>query len=241
MSSRERRRRVGAVIVIGLIVSGFVHFEPAFYDNVHKSEPAATQGATKSSPALSVLATLAVKGRAPKTGYNRDLFGGEWKDIAGTCDARNVILQRDLVNTQVNDKCQVLRGTLHDPYTGKTIGFVRGAKTSSAVQIDHVVAVSDAWQSGAQQLTKTKRVALYNDPLELLAVDGPANQQKSDGDAATWLPSNKAFRCQYVARQIAVKAKYNLWVKPAEKAAMKTILSKCPGQKVPTGALGKES
>jgi len=135
----------------------------------------------------------------------------------------------------VNDKCQVTSGRLDDPYTAKTIAFTRGASTSADVQIDHVVALSDAWQKGAQQLSAERREELANDPLELLAVDGPANQQKSDGDAATWLPANKPFRCQYVARQIAVKKKYGLWVTQAEKDTMLRVLSVCPGQLLPAG------
>lgn len=128
----------------------------------------------------------------------------------------------------------MISGILNDPYTGKIIQFKRGGGTSGSVQIDHVVALSDAWQKGAQQLSKDDRVKIANDPLELLAVDGPANMQKSDGDAATWLPSNKPFRCQYVARQIAIKLKYNLWVTKAEYEAMDKILHRCPGQLLPT-------
>jgi len=124
----------------------------------------------------------------------------------------------------------VLGGTLHDPYTDKTIAFARGPDTSSAVQIDHVVALSDAWQTGAQQLTATARNQLANDPLELLAVDGPTNQAKGNGDAATWLPANKGFRCAYVARQITVKVKYHLWVTRVEYDAMRGVLEGCPGQ-----------
>ena len=121
-------------------------------------------------------------------------------------------------------------GTFQEPYTGRTIVFRRGAETSAAVQIDHVVALGDAWQKGAQQLTAQQREHLANDPLNLIAVDGPANQDKSASDAATWLPPNKAFRCHYVARQISVKAAYRLWVTAAEKEAMKRILASCPGQ-----------
>jgi hypothetical protein len=97
------------------------------------------------------------------------------------------------------------------------------------VQIDHVVALSDAWQKGAQKLSLATRTALANDPLNLLAVKGRLNSQKGDGDAATWLPPLKSYRCAYVARQVAVKAKYSLWVTVAEKAAIKGILDKCPG------------
>lgn len=184
------------------------------------------------SLATTILGTLAVKGRAPKTGYTRTQFGNGWANMAG-CDTRNRILERDMSDAKLSDDCRVLSGTLHDPYTGKILQFTRGESTSALVQIDHVVALSNAWQTGAQLLSPEKRVELANDPLELLAVDGDANQKKGDGDAATWLPANKAFRCQYVARQIAVKQRYTLWVTPSEKQAMVTVLAKCPEQTVP--------
>lgn len=179
--------------------------------------------------ALATLETLPVKGRAPKTGYRREEFGQAWADVdRNGCDTRNDILARDLTDVVFKEgSCRVLSGTLADPYTGRTINFVRGQDTSSAVQIDHLVALSDAWQKGAQQLTPERREQLANDPANLLAVDGPANQQKSDGDAATWLPANKAFRCTYVSKQIEVKAAYALWVTQAEKDAMAGILSDC--------------
>jgi hypothetical protein len=186
--------------------------------------------------ASKVLAKLQVKGRAPKTGYSRSLFSDGWGDI-GYCDTRNYILKRDLrsITWRSGENCIVATGVLQDPYTGATINFVRGVKTSLAVQIDHIVAVSDAWQKGAQQMTPGNRYSFYNDPLNLLAVDGPTNESKGDGDAATWLPPNKAFRCTYVSRQIAVKAKYKLWVTSAEKDAMSRALSACPKQLLPAG------
>ncbi len=149
---------------------------------------------------------------------------------------RNFILERDLRNVtwRTGQSCIVATGLLSDPYTGRTINFIRGVKTSLAVQIDHVVAVSDAWQKGAQQLSSSERKAFYNDPLNLLAVDGPTNSAKGDSDAATWLPPNKGFRCSYVARQVAVKAKYHLWITASEKVAIQRILASCPGQKLPT-------
>ncbi len=122
-------------------------------------------------------------------------------------------------------------GSLNDPYTGKTIAFLRGQATSTAVQIDHVVALGDAWQTGAFQWTDEKRLEFANDPQELLAVNGPTNEAKGDGDAATWLPPNKAFRCSYIETQVAVKATYGLWVTPAEHDAMSRILKGCAGAK----------
>jgi hypothetical protein len=182
--------------------------------------------------ALQILATLAVKGRAPKTDYSREQFGKDW-NVTGGCDMRNIILNRDLTNVLLDESCNVTSGLLNDPYTGKIIQFTRGGSTSGSVQIDHVVALSDAWQKGAQKLTYQQRVTLANDPLELLAVDGQANMNKSDGDAATWLPPNKPFRCQYIARQVAVKQKYGLWITQAEHDEMANILAKCPDQLLP--------
>ena len=189
--------------------------------------------AAGASTAIIALEKLAVKGKAPKTGYERNLFSDGWGEIAG-CDVRNFILKRDLKNVTLRDSCKVNTGILNDPYTRKVIRFKYGVGTSSAVQIDHVVALSDAWQKGAQKFPPAKRYALYNDPLNLLAVDGPTNSSKGDSDASAWLPPNKSYRCAYVARQIAVKLKYGIWVIAAEKTAMQGILSSCPGQKLPT-------
>ena len=187
--------------------------------------------------ATAVLETLAVKGRAPKTGYTRAQFGPAWADVdRNGCDTRNDILKRDLTSITYRAKtrnCVVESGTLVDRYSGETINFVKGNISSMEVQIDHVVALSNAWQTGAFKLSADQRKALSNDPLNLFAVKGRLNSQKGDGDAATWLPQLKSFRCSYVAQQIAVKAKYSLWVTAPEKAAMVSILAKCPTQKVP--------
>ena len=183
------------------------------------------------SSAEKLLDSLSVKGRAAKTGYTRDQFGQRWADVnRNGCDTRNDILQRDLTNILFKPgthNCVVLSGTLIDPYSGTKIDFVRGNVTSMEVQIDHVVALSNAWHTGAFKLTLEKRTAFANDPENLLAVKGSLNSQKGDGDAATWLPPLKSFRCTYVSKQIAVKAKYGLWVTAPEKAAMKSILAKC--------------
>ncbi|MEO8691310.1 MAG: HNH endonuclease family protein [Candidatus Saccharimonas sp.] len=234
-----RRRRI-IVAIVSLLVVGFGFWRSGEFDTVVTTYTPAVVGTTtvsnNSQNANTLLDTLAVKGRAPKTDYARTQFGDGWQTLNG-CDTRNDILHRDLKNVVTDDSCKVISGELNDPYTGKVINFERGSSTSGAVQIDHVVALSNAWQTGAQQLTPAVRIELANDPLELLAVDGPANQAKSDGDAATWLPSNKAFRCQYVARQIAVKAKYKLWVTAPEKSAIQNVLAKCPDQLVPAGSI----
>jgi len=233
MANTYRRRRVVTVILSLLILGTTLIINRPFEQSTTQAPATPSRPASSAtSPVIDALKTLAVKGRAPKTDYTREQFGAGWNTMQG-CDTRNIILNRDLTDVQVDESCNVIKGTLSDPYTGKVIIFVRGSTTSGDVQIDHVVALSDAWQTGAQLLSKEKRVELANDPLELLAVDGPTNQQKSDGDAATWLPPNKAFRCQYVTRQIAVKQKYALWVTQAEHDAMQSILQSCLLQTLP--------
>ena len=190
---------------------------------------------TQAAPidALTALNNLEVKGRAPKTGYARSQFP-HWSDPdRNGCDARNDTLKRDLTNITYKvgtRECKVIAGQLLDPFTSKVITF---SATKVVIDIDHVVALSNAWQTGAAYFDKNKRSQIANDPLNLLAVDSKLNRQKGDGDAATWLPPSKAFRCEYVARQVAVKAKYGLWVTQPEKVAIDKILSTCVGQKLP--------
>lgn len=240
----ERKRRFAVVTLFVLCtVAGFAYqaytshnqpqiLTPAVVENVQDSTVAGV--ATNTSLASEVLSALEVKGRAPKTGYKRTQFGNGWQN-AGMCDVRNHILKRDMtdVATKSDTDCTVISGVLDDPYTGKIIHFQRGQDTSDDVQIDHVVALSDAWQKGAQQLSSEDRMRFANDALNLLAVDGKTNNDKSDSDSASWLPPNKDYRCRYVARQIAVKQKYKLWVTEAEKEAMARVLGTCPDQRLP--------
>lgn len=190
---------------------------------------------TASEEALTMLEKIPVKGRAPKTGYSRNQFGPQWSDVdRNGCDTRNDILKRDLINKVFREKtrdCVVESGVLQDPYSGQKIDFQRGEKTSALVQIDHVVALSNAWQTGIFLATTKVRTAFANDPLNLMAVKGSLNSQKGDGDAATWLPPQKSFRCEYIVRQIQVKAKYGLWVTKPEKEAMVRILQSAECEK----------
>jgi hypothetical protein len=190
-----------------------------------------SQSAT--TDAVTALNKLEVKGRAPKTGYTRSQFP-YWSDPdRNGCDARNDILKRDLTDITYKEgtrDCKVIAGQLLDPFSGKVIIF---SPTKVVIDIDHVVALSNAWQTGAAYFDKNIRLLIANDPINLLAVDAKLNRQKGDGDAATWLPPNKSFRCEYVARQVAVKSKYKLWVTEPEKVAITKILSSCVGQKLP--------
>ncbi|WP_370915036.1 MULTISPECIES: HNH endonuclease family protein [unclassified Corynebacterium] len=183
-----------------------------------------------------MLDELTIRERAPLTGYAREAFGQRWSDDVEVpfghngCDTRNDILARDLIRVRFRPgthDCVVESGVLNDYYTGTQIDFLRGAGTSSAVQIDHVVALADAWMKGAQDLDPEVRRAFANDPDNLLAVSGPMNQEKGASDAATWLPPNSNFRCEYVKRQITVKHRYHLWVTPAEHDALASQLASC--------------
>jgi len=187
------------------------------------------------STSISALAKLKVRPLGSQAGYDRDYFSDGWGNI-GSCDVRNYILRRDLTNVtwRSDANCLVATGRLKDPYTGRVINFVRGVKTSLAVQIDHVVSLSNAWKTGAASASATTRYNIANDPLNLLAVDGPTNGSKSDLDASQWLPPNRAYHCAFISRQVAVKLKYRLWVTTAEKTAMTKVLRTCPKVKLPT-------
>lgn len=186
------------------------------------------------SKAKADLPTLVIKPVTSMTGYSRAQFGAAWTDSCTTtgcgnhCDTRNDILARDLTVTVVkSDGCTILSGILNDPYTGKIIMFVRGVATSTAVQIDHLVPLGDAWTTGAQNLSMAMRTNLGNDPLNLAAADGPANESKGDKDASAWLPPQAASHCAYVVHQVEVKVTYHLWVTRAEYNAMATVLADC--------------
>lgn len=230
INKRTAQRLIQTLYVLVVLLVGVIELQSTSITQAEQNTSLPDAGSSQVAEALQ---TLPVKGRAPKTGYSRTMFSSGWAILPG-CDVRNFILARDMKNvTFLPNSCKVATAELEDPYTGKTIIFIRGKDTSDAVQIDHVVALSDAWQKGAQQLSPIERYSLANDPLNLLAVDGASNQQKADSDAAGWLPPNKSYRCSYVARQVAVKKKYALWVTTAEYKAIATILITCPEQTLP--------
>jgi len=245
-SARDRRLAAVAVTAATLLagpVASSPPFQVALVRETAATVPSVVAGPSAASAsaaptAQEALARLPVKGRAPKTGYARSKFGDGWADTDNDgCSTREEILQRDLSHKTFRPSrpCPfVATGVLNDPYSGRSVAFRRGPKTSGLIQIDHVVALADAWRKGAQTLTPARRDAFANDPLNLLAVDAELNQLKSASDAASWLPPNKPYRCPYVARQVAVKATYGLWITTAEKAAIAGILATCPGQPLPT-------
>jgi len=241
----------GVLLLVFLVALGFF-FGPSVPEDVEAytetptvtASPAETPGsddeAAASDPApapdfdaavvRAALDGLAIKGHAPGTGFSRDQFGPAWPTNERGCDARNETLARDLddvVFRPGSNDCVVLSGTLNCPYSGQAINFVRGRETSNAVHIGHRVSLSDAWRTGAQQWDQEKREQFANDPINLVAVDGPTNAAKSDSSAASWMPPNKAYRCQFVAAQVQVKAAFCLWVTQAEHDAISNVLDRC--------------
>jgi hypothetical protein len=222
-------------LVILLAVAAGVGW--AYYRDVASRPPEAEPSST-ATPSYDVarreLAALPVKGWDRFQDFDRARFGEAWSDDVNVefghngCDTRDDILRRDLADLQVRPgTCFAQSGILHDPYTGATIAFVRGPDTSPAVQIDHVVSLSDAWYKGARIWDDQRRRDFANDPRNLLAVAAQANFDKAFRDAASWLPPNVAFRCAFVARQVEVKTDYQLWVSGREKDAMRQVLRDC--------------
>lgn len=203
------------------------------------STSASTSGSSTSNPpaptldtsdeAAAVLEQLDVKGRAPKTGYDRALFP-HWRDTDGNgCDADDDTVER-YASREMADRCRESAAVMVDPYTGSELRW--GARRAGVVEIDHVVSLSDAWQKGAQSWDTAKRRRFANDPINLVPTAASVNNKKGDSDAATWLPWKPA-RCGFVARQIRVKGAYGLWVTAAERDAMARVLESCPGQRLP--------
>ena len=231
MRLRGRRLSVIAFAIVGVII--WLVINPNSYESIftvarNTGAEAAIGEDEGSWLAIDVLEKLEVKGRAPKKGYQRSEFYDEWPIVDG-CSLRQKIIKREFGESAVLDECNVVAGEYDEPYTGEHRIYTKKSEISE-IQIDHVVALSDAWQKGAQYMTYAVRNQIATDPLNLLAVDGEANKQKSDGDAATWLPKNKKFRCQYVARLVSVKYKYGLWVTEAEKEAISQVLQTCPNE-----------
>ena len=198
------------------------------------AEPPAPHTSPDYDDARAQLAALPVKGWDRQTDFSRYRFGEPWSDDVNVefghngCNTRDDILRRDLTQLVVRPgTCYAQSGVLIDPYTGESIAFVRGPDSSEAIQIDHVISLSDAWYKGARDWDEQRRRDFANDPRNLLAVGAKANFDKAFRDANAWLPPNPAFRCEFVARQIAVKAAYRLWVSANEKRAMAAVLDHC--------------
>jgi hypothetical protein len=227
------RRAIPAILVlagIGVAAALWFHRGPA----ATPPAPSSQSGSPSYEQVRAIAQILPVGGWERRTDFSRYRFGEAWSDDVTVefghngCNTRDDILRRDLSDLVMRPgTCFAQSGTLHDPYTGASIAFVRGPATSDAVQIDHVVSLSDAWYAGARDWDDQRRTDFANDPRNLLAVDGRANFDKAFRDAASWLPSNAAFRCDFVARVVVVKSAYGLSVSAKEKRAIVAVLAGC--------------
>ena len=233
-----RRRRVGIVALFLIGVAAWLIANPASWQTeviygseTSESTPQAATNTDGAYYASYLLSQLPVQAPADGSTYEREeQFYSSWPSIEG-CSLRQRIIKRDFAAATLDDdNCTVIAGNFVDPYSSQEFDFTQKSEISSGVQSDHVVALSNAWQTGAQNLSDDERYDLATDPLNLVAAGSEANQDKSDGDASEWLPANVAFRCDYVARQISVKYKYHLWLTSAEHDAMSEVLSSCPYQ-----------
>lgn len=255
--AKAGRRRPILALVLGALVIAAVAGVLVWQDKANRAdlsgpsptwraEPGALSSASQVPPAPPVppaprfdlarqqLKALQVRGWDRTSDFQRYQFGPAWSDDVNVefghngCNTRDDILRRDLKNLVVRPfTCFAQSGTLIDPYTGTTIDFVRGPQTSNSVEIDHVVALADAWYKGARAWDPQRRLDFANDPRNLLAVSPQANFDKAYRDAASWLPPNQEFRCDFVARQIDVKTVYGLWLSAKEKRALTDVLARC--------------
>ncbi|MGV0991819.1 MAG: HNH endonuclease family protein [Mycobacterium sp.] len=245
MAAKPRRRRRALAIVLAVLVVAAVAGVLIWQEKAnHVSSPSPTWRAEPTSSGAPVpsrydlarrqLKALPVRGWDRTSDFKRYQFGQAWSDDVNVefghngCNTRDDILRRDLKNLVVRpNTCFAQSGTLIDPYTGTTIDFVRGPETSNSIEIDHVVALADAWYKGARSWDPQRRLDFANDPRNLLAVSPKANFDKAFRDAASWLPPNQAFRCDFVARQVEVKTAYGLWLAAKEERAMADVLARC--------------
>ncbi len=194
----------------------------------HTSTPRLSTVAKQVAAAKSMLNKLMITQPSSQVYDRTGQFGDAWVDVDNDgCDTRNDILERDLTKEQFKDSCLIATGVLKDPYTAKTINFVRGVGTSTKVQIDHVIPLHLAWQYGATKWSFGKRVTFANDPINLIATDGPTNGSKSDSGPDEWLPPNKSYRCTYVIRFIRIAYLYKVGINANMKSVMRSTLASC--------------
>ena len=232
--SRKRLVVLALAVTLAIVVA---------YQTVTSAQRAASFVAQADAPAVApgvdVLTGMAqIPLRIRVFDYRRAAFGESWTDDNPApgghngCDTRNDILERDLVDkTYVSIKrcpTAVATGTLHDPYTNASVAFVRGNQIGASVQIDHIVPLALAWDLGARDWPEDMRLRFANDPANLLAVGGQANQDKGDSEPALWMPPNMAFRCQYAVQFVAVLRGYGLSVDAPSAGVLREAASTCP-------------
>jgi hypothetical protein len=209
---RARLRHAAVAVVVAVLTAGCGQSLPT---------------SVGSSSAGTGTAGLVVAAESHAGSYARKEFGQRWKDIdRNGCGQRDDVLARDLRDTRRQGRCVVVAGTLTDPYTGVRVSFVKAR--AEQVQIDHVVALAEAWRSGAWAWTLQRREAFANDLAVLQASAGPVNQAKSDHDPGTWRPSDPARACTWARQVVRIKIRWGLSADRQEADALAAILTACP-------------
>ena len=208
-------RLLSATLVVALLAT-LVQF--GFGAPAYATPP----GIPTASAARTQLAALTVAAWTHTTTYDRDLFP-TWDTISGTCNTRETVLKRDGSNVVVNSACAATSGSWYSPYDGATW------TNAADVDIDHVVPLAEAWRSGANSWTTSRRQSFANDLSrpQLIAVTDNVNQSKGDQDPSTWQPSRTAYRCTYAKMWIASKSYWGLRLQSSEKSALQSMLNTC--------------
>jgi len=214
MSKFYARRRLSILAALtGLIASAGLLNGP--------TASAALPTPVSAATARTYLASLTVA-TEDRTGYDRDLFP-TWITISGTCNTREYVIKRDGSNVVTNSACTATSGSWYSQYDGVT------TTDPSTFDIDHLVPLAEAWDSGASDWTTARRQAFANDVTrpQLIAVSASSNRSKSDQDPAEWVPTRSAYVCTYVRAWVQVKYYYDLSVDSAEKSALTSYLAGC--------------
>ena len=237
-------RRITTAACILILLLAVLAAGPAIRHHKEQTLPGSQDATGQASTAPIDYTTAAryadgnpIDARPHTGGYHRDSQFGQWRKKGGACPyatTRDHILQRDLTAVKVSKGCRVLSGDFQDPYTGKTMHFIKGPETSQQVQIDHIVSVHDAWASGLWKPERAgERDDYYNDPEVLQAADGPSNQDKGDGidwhavRDPVWMPENRSWHCDYMAKRAYIKHKYRLTMTPAEREQTISVIESC--------------
>lgn len=230
-------RAAGTLLVLALVAgtSWLCRQTPGAQPAGIPSVAATLATAEQAAQARALLPSLAVKGRSAAAGYSRAQFlpHGAWPSTGDGCTVRDRILRSQVTEATFRTRpaCRLATGITTDAYSGVTVELAQ-------LEVDHVVALKDAWVKGLSdqaftptpQFTDagTARRAFAVDPLNLQAIAGATNSAKGDADAATWIPHSKSYRCTYGVRIVLVKARYGIWVTRAEHEALERLLDACP-------------
>ena len=189
---------------------------------------AAPAASARDRSILSMLRALTVAAEQP-SGYDRELFP-HWDYVRDDCDVRDLVLIAEARSGPTTGRtCPVGRGTWFSEFDGVTV------RDPSSLDVDHMVALAEAWASGARAWTTAQREAFANDlgySGSLIAVTASSNRSKGDQDPSEWLPPRTSYRCTYVSDWIAVKWRWRLSIDRTEHSALRVLANGCGNPRI---------